>query len=84
MRDIIITSISHKFDQKVNFFEVWFKFNYLELALGMALKFYTSLTKVLIVKVRRFLGLIPTLVEVTRKKQVRGGDFLPPYLPHPE
>ena len=43
----------------------WFKFNNLELALGIALKFYTSLAKELQVKVRKFCGLIPKFVEVT-------------------
>ena len=38
------------------------------LALGMALKFYTSVAKGLKVKVRKFLGLIPTFVEVTEEK----------------
>ena len=43
----------------------WFKFNNLRLALGMALKFYISLAKVLKLKVRKFFGLILTFVEVT-------------------
>ena len=47
------------------------------LALGMALKFYTSVTKGLKLKVRKFRGLIGTFVEVTEEKQV-GGPFSPP------
>ena len=50
-------------------------FNNLELALGLNLKFYTSVTKGLKLKVRRFGGLIPTFVEVTGEKLV-GGDLL--------
>ena len=43
----------------------------------MNLKFYTSVTKGLKVKARKFLGLVPTFVEVTREKLV-AGSFLPP------
>ena len=62
--------------RKTYFFEgcSWFKFNNLGLALGMALKFYTSVAKGLKLKVRKFWGLIPTFVEVTREKLV-GGSF---------
>ena len=45
----------------------------LGLALGLNLKFYTSVTKRLKIKVRRFWGLIPMFVEVTGKKLV--GNF---------
>ena len=47
MRENIITSILWRFDQKNQFFEgcPWFEFNNLGLALGMALKFYTSVGK---------------------------------------
>ena len=71
MREVITT--------KTNFFEgcSWFKFNNLGLALGVALKFYTSVTKGLKLKVRKFRGLIGTFVEVTEEKQVRG-SFSPP------
>ena len=53
-----------------HFFELCprFKFNILGLALGMALRFYTRVTKELKIKVRRFWGLIPKLV---------GGLFAP-------
>ena len=47
----------------------WFKFNDLGLALGMALKFYTSVVKCLKLKVRKFLGLIRTFVEVAGEKR---------------
>ena len=42
--------------RKANLFEgcYWLKFNNLELALGMALKFYTSVVKGLKLKVRKF------------------------------
>ena len=52
------------------------------LALGMTLKFCTSVVKVLKLKVRKFLGLILTSVEVTGEKRI--GTFLtppPPPLP---
>ena len=53
------------------------------LALGMDLKFYTSVVEGLKVKSRKFLGLIPTFVEVTGKKLAGlGGLFAPPL--HPE
>ena len=56
-------------NRKTNFFQgySWFKFNHLGLALGMALKCYTNVAKVLKLKVRKFWRLIPTFVEVTRE-----------------
>ena len=65
--------------RKTGFFEgwSWFKFNNLGLALGTNLKLYTSVAKVLKLKVRKFGSLIPTFVEVTGKKLV-GGPFCPP------
>ena len=39
----------------------------------MALKFYTTVAKGLKVKIRTFLGLIPTFTEVTGKKLKGGG-----------
>ena len=44
MREVIITAILYRFDQKNQFFEecTWFKFNNLGLVLGMTLKFHTS------------------------------------------
>ena len=56
--------------EKYYFFEgwSWFKFNNLRLGPGMVLKFYTSVAKRLKLKVKKFLGLIPTFVEVTGKK----------------
>ena len=70
--------------RKTAFFEglSWFKFNNLGLALGTNLKFYTSLSKESKLKVRKFWGLIPTLVEVTGEKLVGGGDLFGS--PHPE
>ena len=69
------------FTRKTAFFEgwSWFKFNNLGLALGTNLKFYTSVAKGLTLKLRKFLGLIPTFV---RGKTGRG-SFLP-FPPHPE
>ena len=58
------------------------KFNNLGLALGMALKFYTSVVKGLKLKVREFWWLIPTFVQVTGEKLV-GRAFLPPPPPTP-
>ena len=60
--------------RKVAFFEgwPWFKFNNLGLPLGTNLKFYTSLSKGLKLKVRKFWRLIPTVVEVTGEKLVQG------------
>ena len=65
-------------DQKNQFFDgcSWFKFSNLELALDMALKVYTSVTKELKLKVRKIWELIPMFVEVTGEKLV--GDELPP------
>ena len=65
--------------RKTTFFEGWFWFNFnnLLLALSIALKFYTNVAKVLKVKVRKFLKLIPMFVEVTGEKLVRervGGE----------
>ena len=51
---------------------VWFKFNKLGLALGVNLNFYVSVTKRSKLKVKKFLALIRTFVEVTGGKVVRG------------
>ena len=79
MREVIITSILYGFDQKNHFFEEWswFKFNNLGLALGTNLNFCISVAKGLKLKVRKFLRLIPTFIEVTGGKLV-GGAFAPP------
>ena len=47
VREAIIMSILQEFHQKNHFFErwSWFKFNNLGLALGMTLKFYTSVAE---------------------------------------
>ena len=65
--------------KKNAFFEgwSWFKFDNLRLALDTNLKFYTNVPKGLKLKVRKFSGLIPTFVEVTREKLI-GGLFAPP------
>ena len=79
IREVIITSILKGFDQKNRFFEgwPWSKFNNLGLALGANLKFYSSLSKGLEQKVRKFWGLIPTFVEVTGENLVGGAFFAP-------
>ena len=61
--------------RKTAFFEGWSlrKFNNLRLAPGTNLKFYASVAKVLKLKVRRFLGLVPTFAVVTGKKLLGGG-----------
>ena len=83
MREVIIISILKGFDQKKHFFEgwSWFKFNNLGLALGMNLKFYSSVKKGLKLIVRKFLGLVSTFIEVTGEKLV-GGLFGPPAHPN--
>lgn len=48
----------------------WIKFNYLGLALGIALKLYTSAKKELKLKVRNFWRFIHTSIEVTGEKLV--------------
>ena len=80
MREVIIISFYKDLTRKTAFSEGWFwlKFNNLGLALGMNLKFYTSVEKELELKVRKFYGLVPTFVEVTWEKLVRGGLFGPP------
>ena len=77
IKEVIINSILWE----TTFFErwSWFKFNNLGLALGANLKFYTSLSKGLNLKVRKFWGLIPTFVEVTGEKLV-GRPFCPSIL----
>ena len=42
--------------------------------------FYTSVTKGLKLKVRKFWGLIPTFAEVTEENLVRGAFLAPPIL----
>ena len=56
MTEVIIISISEGFDKKNNFFEgcFWFRFNNLGLALGMVLKFNTSMAEKLELKVINF------------------------------
>ena len=62
MREVIITEILYDFDQKNWFFEGFFegfscfKFNYLKLVLGMALKFYRCVEERLKLKVKSIEG----------------------------
>ena len=69
--------------RKTAFFEgwCWFKFNNLGLALGANFTFYTSLSKGLKLKVRKFCVLSPAFVEGTWEKRV--GGLLPPPPPLP-
>ena len=53
----------------------WFKLNDLGLVLGMTLKYYNGVPKVLKVKVRNFGELVSTFGEVTGEKLVRGRAF---------
>ena len=56
MREVIITSIYKNLTRKTTFLErwSWFKFSNLGLAPGMAFIFYTNVTKVLKLKIRKF------------------------------
>ena len=67
--------------RKTAFFEgwSWFKFNYLGLALGRNLKFYTSLSNGLKLKAKKFWWLVLTFVEFTGKKLVGEAFLLPLY-----
>ena len=82
LREVIITSILSSPYQRNYFFEklCWFKFNNLELTLGAAVKFYTSVIKGLKPKVRKFWGVSPMFIEVTGGKLV-GEHF---WIPNPE
>ena len=65
--------------RKTTFFErSSFKFNNLGRALGIALKFYTSVAKELKLKLTKFCGLITRFVDNTGEKLV-GGPFCTPY-----
>ena len=68
--------------RKTAFFEEWswLKFNNLGLALGTNLKCYASVAKGLKLKLRKFLGLILTFVEVTGE-QLIGWAVLHPSSP---
>ena len=57
----------------------WFKFNDLGQALGIVYKFYNIVAKGLKLKVKMFLGVIPTFIEITVDK-LAGGLFAS----HPE
>ena len=66
LTEVIITSSLKEFEQKR---WPWFKLNNLGLTLCMNLKFYTSVTNGLKLKVKKFW----ILIQVTREKLVRGG-----------
>ena len=91
MRELSKPQFYKDLTRKTTFFAgwSWFKFNNLRLTLNIALKFYTSVTKGLKLKVRKFWRLILTFVKVTREKLVlwRGGGLFasppPPPLPSP-
>ena len=66
MREVIITSVLQRFNQKKHFFEgwTWFKFNNFGLTQGTALKFYTNVAEGLKLKVKKLVGgafLLPPL-----------------------
>lgn len=65
--------------RKTDFFEgwSWFKFTNLRLVPGIALKFYNSVAKGLILKSGEFVELISMIGEVTGEKGREGG-FLQP------
>ena len=77
----LVTQFYTDLTRKSAFFDgwSWFKFNNLGLALGTNLKFYTNLSNVSKLKVRKFWGLIFTFVEVTGEK-LAGGACLPTIL----
>ena len=81
MREFIITQFQKDLTRKTNFFEgcCWFKFNNLGLALGMALKFYTSVAKGLILRANYYV-----CISYSKKTNSgrRGGGLLAS--PHPE
>ena len=85
IREVITTSILKGFDQKNHFFDrwTWFKFNNLELALCMTLKFYTSVTRGSKLEVKKFCRLSLTFVEITGEKLVAGGGGVGLFHPHP-
>ena len=58
-----------------------FKFKNLGLAVGITLKFNTSVEKGLKLKVRKFWGLSPTLVENTGGKLIKGEGLFAPHPP---
>ena len=62
--EVIILQFYKDLTRKTNFLEgcTWFKLNNLWLALGMTLKFYSSVIERLKLKVRKFWGPIPLLV----------------------
>ena len=65
--------------KKKHFFETlsWLKFNNLRLGLGMTVKVYTSVAKVLKLKVRKDWELSLSFVEVTGEKPDGGGSLSP-------
>ena len=74
MKEVILISILKGFVQKNHIFDGTssLNFNNFRLALGPALKFYTSVEKGLKLKVTTFLGINLRFAEVTREKLVEG------------
>ena len=71
MREIITTSILKEFNQKKQFCgEVLLQLRKIVLALGIDLKFYTSVENELKVKIRKFWGVIFTFLNIIGKKLV--------------
>ena len=86
MREVIITSILYGFDKKINFIEGCFRFKFNDLgpAVGMALRFYSSMVKGLKLEVRKFWRLNLAFVGVSVEKLVEYFASLPPPASHPE
>ena len=76
-RKVITTSIFKDLTRKTAFFEgwSWFKFNNFGLALGMALKFCTSVAKVSKLKVSEFWGTNSYICRSYKGKSVGWGVF---------
>ena len=74
MGEVIITSILEGLHQKNHFFwgVIWFKFNNLVLALGMAIKFYTIVAKGLKLKSQKVFGADSYVCRRCRRKTGRG------------
>ena len=84
MRKVIITSILSGFHHKNHFFDGYslFNFNRLRVALGIALKFYTSVEKNVETKSQKVLDANSYVCRSYRGKTGSGGGGA--FCPHPE
>ena len=78
MREVIIASILQGFDKRSGLADKWSCSSSTILALAMALKFYRSVAKWVILKIKQLLGLFLPFREVGREILVDGKGFLPP------